>query len=249
MDDLSTALEKKYIGLRSGTQILVNHLMYADDLVLLSPCHKGLTELISTCERYAESHNIVFNPNKSASIIFPYKNARKDVFNNFYLNGVPINFVERIKYLGYHIDHELNDDTAMLNQVRQIYARGNQLRRDFQMCSLDCKRLLFTTYLSSFYLSSVWTCYKQSSLRKVFVAYGDCIKFLMGVPRYESTSLICTYLNIASCQSILRKGVWSLESRIKNSTNVILESLYSSSVRLLSNIWDSWQRMLYTIYM
>ena len=45
MDDLSQSLNCCKTGCLSG-EIMINHLMYADDLVLLSPSATGLRELL-----------------------------------------------------------------------------------------------------------------------------------------------------------------------------------------------------------
>ena len=47
----------------------INHLMYADDLVVFSSSSVGLRELLSVCETYGLNHNIKFNHKKSAILI------------------------------------------------------------------------------------------------------------------------------------------------------------------------------------
>ena len=49
MDDLSVRLKKHYAGCKIANSI-INHLFYADDLVLLWPSFRGLHELLETCE-------------------------------------------------------------------------------------------------------------------------------------------------------------------------------------------------------
>ena len=68
MDDLSIRLKKLYPGCRIANNI-INHLFYADDLVLLCPSHRGLQELLETCENFASEHDIIFNTKKSAVMI------------------------------------------------------------------------------------------------------------------------------------------------------------------------------------
>ena len=48
---------------------IMNHFMYADDLVIFSPSSLGLRALISVCEKYGISHEIRFNYKKSAIMI------------------------------------------------------------------------------------------------------------------------------------------------------------------------------------
>ena len=64
MDDLSQSLNCCKTGCLSG-EIMINHLMYADDLVLLSPSATGLRELLRTCEKYSKEHAIIYNSKKS----------------------------------------------------------------------------------------------------------------------------------------------------------------------------------------
>ena len=71
MDDLSQSLNCCKTGCLSG-EIMVNHLMYADDLVLLSPSATGLRELLRTCEireKYSKEHDIIYNSKKSSVLI------------------------------------------------------------------------------------------------------------------------------------------------------------------------------------
>ena len=44
---------------------MINHLMYADDVVILSPSAKGLQRLINICAAYGDSHDIKFNHAKT----------------------------------------------------------------------------------------------------------------------------------------------------------------------------------------
>ena len=47
----------------------MNHLMYADDIVLLSPSATGLSLLLHVCGKYGLEYDIRFNYNKCAVII------------------------------------------------------------------------------------------------------------------------------------------------------------------------------------
>ena len=52
MDGLSEMLNSCQTGCYSGVS-MVNNLMYADDLVLLSPCKIGVSRLLKCCDDYA----------------------------------------------------------------------------------------------------------------------------------------------------------------------------------------------------
>ena len=68
VDDLSQTLNRCRTGCLSGN-ITINHLMYADDLVLLSPSATGLRELLCACVEFSISHDVVYNSKKSSVLI------------------------------------------------------------------------------------------------------------------------------------------------------------------------------------
>ena len=69
VDYLSVALNDCRVGCCVG-KVLIDHLMYADDLVILAPPVSGLSKLLSICEIFGESNDIIFNQKKSASLYF-----------------------------------------------------------------------------------------------------------------------------------------------------------------------------------
>ena len=109
MDDLSNNLNVSNYGCISGSR-LVNHLMYADDLVLICPSAVGLAELILICERYGVEHDIKYNPKKSAVMICRNKCIKDVKFAPFTLSGECINEVSHIKYLGHFLCDDTKDD-------------------------------------------------------------------------------------------------------------------------------------------
>ncbi len=68
--------------------------MYADDMVLFAPATAALQELLRECHRFGITHDMVFNPRKSAVMIF--KNKYAIVLNSlpFVLNNENIPVVE-----------------------------------------------------------------------------------------------------------------------------------------------------------
>ena len=65
-------LNNVHIGCFVGT-MLVNHIMYADDLVLLSPSAAGLSMLPSICSTYGIEYDVMYNSSKSNVLVFRSK--------------------------------------------------------------------------------------------------------------------------------------------------------------------------------
>ena len=52
---------------------LLNHLMYADDLVIMTPSSAGLQQLLRVCSDYGQLFDIKFNPKTSVVMIMKTK--------------------------------------------------------------------------------------------------------------------------------------------------------------------------------
>ena len=97
------------MGCCVGNEI-INHLMYADDLVIMAPSVAGLSKLLRICELFGASHDMIFNHKKSASVYFISKTIKCAHLPNVYLNREVILHVDSIKYLGQHLTNYLHDD-------------------------------------------------------------------------------------------------------------------------------------------
>ena len=128
MDDLTIALNKCNTGCVIGSTN-INHLMYADDLVILSPSVSGLSELMQVCGLYGLNHDIKYNSKKSAVLIFKSKFMKNVDVPSFKINGETIQEVDNVKYLGHFISLFLihyvmtkifyaNADNYMLGVIR-----------------------------------------------------------------------------------------------------------------------------------
>ena len=170
MDELSTNLSMCKTGCMVGER-LVNHLMYADDLVIMSPCSAGLQQLLNVCSEYGLQYDIMFNPKKSVVMIMKTKDDRKATFPSFHLANKVLSVVDRVRYLGHIIRDDLSDDDDIQRQYCKLYAQANMLCRKFHMCTNDVKIALFKAYCSPLYTAHLWCSYSAGKYKKLRVAY------------------------------------------------------------------------------
>ena len=82
-------------GCGSGYTI-INHQMYADYLVLISPSATGMNELLCACEVYSLEHAIVYNSKKSTVLVCRNKAMLNAVRPSFIVNGDVIPESEKV---------------------------------------------------------------------------------------------------------------------------------------------------------
>ena len=231
MDDLSDRLNKLKIGCCING-IVVNHIMYADDLVLIAPSVAGMNKILKLCEGFGSQHDIKYNPMKSCSMSFRSKLLKGVTLPKFVLNGEYIDEVEQSKYLGHIFTNDLTDNA--------------DIARQFHMCTPDVKLTLFRTYCTPMYTSQLWWSYRKATINKLYTSYHNILKMFLGLSKFESTSMLCTYVNVQCCQSVIRSLVYCFLLRLDSSDNVLVQSILRSSLNFVSRIRVHWMNMLYT---
>ena len=175
MNDLSICLRNLPVGCCCGDMV-VNHLMYADDIVLLAPSVKGMQRILKTTYvLYGNDFDIVFNVTKS-QVMF-YDTLKKVEPIDMFLGDTVIATTQSYKYLGHIITNTLSDEADIGEQIRGLYGKSNMLLRKFHLCSKHVKNKLFMTCCNNVYLCSLWVKYRQQCMRQFIVSYNNSSYF------------------------------------------------------------------------
>ena len=117
VNDLSVQLQKLPVGCCCGDMV-VNHLMYADDIVLLAPSGNGMQTIIDTTYAYGNAYYIIFNITKS-QVMF-YDTLKIGEAANIMLGDTVLNVVQTYMYLGHIITNNLSDEADMEDKMRGL---------------------------------------------------------------------------------------------------------------------------------
>ena len=126
--------------------------------------------LLNICGNYAAEHEITFSCNKTASILFCPKKYKRPAPSNVFLNGVRVQFLNQVKYLGVWINASLKDDDDLQRQVKSLYCAANKLRGTFDQCTPAVKNTLFRAYCMPMYAYQLWNKYTQISMKRLCAA-------------------------------------------------------------------------------
>ena len=243
INDLSRSLSKLPIGCCSGENV-INHLMYADDIVLLSPSAKGMQRLLDNAYAYGCDYDILFNSKKSQLMIFDTMKLGYD--RHIILGEAPLTVTNSYKYLGHIITDNLSDEADLEDKERGLYRRCNALLRTFHFCSDEVKNKLFTCYCSNVYLCSLWVKFRKSAMHHFIVSYNNAFRILHGLPMRCSASGMFASSGVSSCQTSFRRSVYSLQCRLHASLNLILHNIINCYVHLTSSLHKAWLRTLHS---
>ena len=92
-------------------------IVYADDILLISPNDYHLQKLLDICAAYGNMWKIKFNSQKSNIIEFGKQFFE---YSEFYLNKVSIPKVEKLKYLGVFIDKNLDFNLLASEKFKNV---------------------------------------------------------------------------------------------------------------------------------
>ena len=150
------------------------------------------------------------------------------------LDNCLIDYVEKVKYLGFLLTCDLRDDIDMYRQLRYVYGTANRLRSKFSDCSKNVKNYLCRTFMYSFYGSSTWLSYRQSTFHRLWVSYNNAYMILINLRRRVSISSTHAQNNICTFQALIRKYVASFMIPCANCCNIWISSLVNSNDFLTS---------------
>ena len=239
MDDLSSILNNAKVGCTIN-EVIINHLMYADDIVLIAPSIRAMQTLLNSCDSFAHDHNVIYSTKKTVCMFIRPKCFKSSFVPCLRLSGSVLKCVSSHKYLGVYISNELKDDASIRHQCRNMYGRGSMIIRHFTQCSDAVKCQLFQSFCTSFYCASLWSSYNIETLKRLKVAYNRIFRTLMGLQQRARMSENLIRRGLDPFKVVMRKLVCSFRTRIIQSNNVLLETIVGSMHFMHSKLTRKW---------
>ena len=239
IDDLSSSLCSLNVGCNINGQMF-NHLVYADDTVLLANTPSALQKLIDSCQLFAQDHGIIYNQTKSLCMCIKPKCFNHITIPDITLCGSVLKFVSVHKYLGCFITDDLSDDFDIERQMRYIYSTGNSIVRNFKHCTDGVKVQLFKTMYSNFYCSQLWSKYRVNVLNKIRVAFNNVLRSLFLLKRDDSISAFTVSSQINGFHCVIRHQMYGFYVRLFKTNNILVNTFVNSMYFLNNTMVKKW---------
>ena len=85
------------------------------------------------------------------------------------------------------------------------------------------------------YTSQLWWSYRKATINKLCTSYHNILKMFLGLSKFESTSMLCTYINVQCCQYVIQRLVYRFLLRLDSSDKVLVQSILRSSLNFVSS--------------
>ena len=203
------------------------HLLYADDLVLISETENGMQTLLKDVESYCKKWHLIINSKKSKVMIF-HKFQNKHLNNtNFSIDNKSLEIVNSYKYLGHVLCNSKNIHKEMYTHLatqaqKATYALKENTRSTVGYLPPKLNMKMFDTHILPVleYNSEIWFPQKEiNDLEKIQLNF---LKNMLGVRSQTPTTAI-----------LADTGRFPLITRQQASAMKFLERLKSNSCPVL----------------
>ena len=241
VDEMILSLKSSGNGCFVG-KLFFGCIMYADDLILLSPSVIGLQSMFHVCCAFANSHNLIFNAKKTVCIV-----VGKPRFNVFELclNQHVIHWSKQFKYLGVNFiaGAELEVDIAPVRRnfyiaCNSVIARSHGVVEPVrvQLIKSFCLPLLVFC-IGALYL-------KRSVVHQLSVCWNDAFRRIFHFKRSESVKYLQVMFGTLDFQHFYDLHRWNflksigLKSCYWSEFVKVLDFQYHVCVRLAAFYYD-----------
>ena len=215
---------------------------YSDDNVCLAPSLSALQEMISTCEEFANSHNLKFstdpNPQKCKTKTLAFLKKPRNL-PNIYLCGNPLPWTNKFKHLGVTIGDKIDGCSLDMKIKNAQYVSKNiELNQEFHFSDPLTRLKLNSIYNSQYYGSCLWDLFIPGSVH-LESSYNRSVKIMLDLPFATHLYLIQPITGQEHVKIILARRFLTFIEKIKNSAKPPLVMLLSEAMADVRSITGS----------
>ena len=223
---------------------------YSDDNWILAPSRTALQEMLTTCEEYANMHNLKFStdldPRKCKTKCIAFLKKSRDL-SPVMLCGNPLPWVESGKHLG---NFFLNKIDGMGHDIKvkraKFIDRSNELLQEFHFAHPRTKFKMSEIYNSHFTGSPVWDLFSREAVM-LENSWNKNVRIYFGLPLQAHRYFLCPISGSSHIRSILMKRFLSFakncEVSVKRSVRHLFkvvkndaQSITGSNIRNILNL-------------
>ena len=203
MDELSDNLNNSRIGCNL-CGLLINHMLYADDIILISPSLAVLQMLVDICAHYASRYNIVFNVTKSECIAFPCEKSELDNLSAIVLNNCELKWKSSVRHLGHVLNTDLKDDSDIRSKCIDFIIKANHIISVFKFASKPIMVKLLKVHCTSFYGAVTWNL-NNINISDCNVKYKNAIRRIFSLPRHSRSAIVLKLGDSLSVEAMVHR--------------------------------------------
>ena len=228
VDDLTRLLRSKGSGCHMY-RLFVAAILFADDICLIAPTRSSLQELIDCCSDYCHKFCLTFNPKKSKVVVFSPRTIDTKNFARISLNGIHIEYVNSVKYLGLTLCSRPTFSFDSKSDLRNFYRSANSILNVLKKPD-ECVllHLLYSNCVPILTYACAVKTYASREMNDCNTALNNAIRRIFTYHRWESIRSLRVAFGYKSLTEIFQLSSKRFIDSLPNHSNSILRKLHSS---------------------
>ena len=233
IDSVISKVENSYLGCRLGL-LCYSIIMFADDIMLLSPSVTSLQSLLHICETELSYLELAINSKKSYCLrVGPrYSNNCANLIS---LNGNLIEWVSLVRYLGVFIKSARTFKCCLDRAKRSFFGSFNSIYGKIGGTTSEevIIHLINTKCLPVLLYSTEAIYLTKSDLKSLEFTFRRLLFKIFRTSSVDIVNNACTYFCISSVSDIIVKRQRNFMSKLKISDNQLILTIIHSPVSLI----------------
>ena len=189
--------------------------------------------MINSCANYCKTFGLSFNPKKSKVMMFSKANIKNELIEPIYLNGMAIDYTEKIKYLGTTILSNSGFSFSAAPELQSFYRSVNSILNVVKKPDeVTQMHLLFANCVPILSHASAVKEFSAREMMSCNTAVNDAIRKIFSFQRWESIRELRSYFGYKSLTDMFSIAKVRFENSLFTHRNPILSFLRKTNVIL-----------------
>ena len=230
LESVVDKVTKSKLGCYVGSKC-VSILVFADDILILSPTRSAAQKILNICYDFTESVGLKFNKGKCKVMIF---NSIENFETQLLLGGTPLECVNTGIHIGNYISN-ISDLVIFDELINGIAVKTNSIFRIFHQVDFTAKCKLFNSQCCSLYGIELLDL-ESFQLDRLLVQWRKSIRYVLGLHPRTHSYLLPHIVGSPNIEGTIYSRLASFFKKGYFSNNSLVASLFKNCVLNYSSI-------------
>ena len=209
-------------------QKCISCILFADDIVLLSPSRRGLQEMLDVCVAYCKRYCLDFNAKKSQVMVVSKERVDHDNLHPLFVKDAQLEFVSEYKYLGVILGSDRGLRFPATSAIRSFYRAANSILHGRVKPDQNVlMRLLYTNCVPILTYACSVKEYSAADMLKCHVAVNNAIRKIFSFAVWQSIRHLRTSHGFKSIYELFELAKRKFLASASSSSNAVFAKLSS----------------------
>ena len=230
INDLIVILRKHGVGCHILRRFIAC-ILFADDMSLIAPTRQSMQEMLDICAEYCKKFCLRFNVSKTKVMVFGKFSRISSSLSKISLQGIALDYVQKCKYLGFHIISSLHFKVSINEDLCNFFASANSILNSMiKPKEHVLMQLLFSNCVPRLTYGSAVKDLSAAEKQQVNVALNNAIRRIFKFCQWQSIRQLRECYGFKSIEVMFATAKKRFSLALTNHSNGLLRFLSSLDI-------------------